>query len=251
MTLRPFRFLRKADRRQELDREQWADLDRIVFEQTVIGEGQHLLEEPIYFGRAFDRPPFFTYSAVGNIDSLTTEVKAISHPGIGIEEPDSLNAHGWINDPSFEVQGRYSSYIPRLFEGYTYLYYQQLYYGDRQVILPYHGTKTPEFMNFWIQGEDYIPPALLYGTNILKDSDLLNETGIEANAITAIGANFAPIYGQPDHYKTYDGATQSMSMHYHVYWLAYTNYFDATVDNRSYVSDVNPPGGSTNHIRKP
>lgn len=49
--------------RQEFDREQWAGADRISYEVTVTGRGE-AISGPYWFGRAFDLPPFYTFSAV-------------------------------------------------------------------------------------------------------------------------------------------------------------------------------------------
>jgi hypothetical protein len=49
--------------RQELDRGQWATLDKIDYDIVVEGRGE-AEAGPFWFGRAFDTPPFFTFSAV-------------------------------------------------------------------------------------------------------------------------------------------------------------------------------------------
>lgn len=57
------RGVSRQARRQELDREQWADLDRVHFSFIAEGFGE-AYAGPYLFGRAFDTPPLFTYSSV-------------------------------------------------------------------------------------------------------------------------------------------------------------------------------------------
>lgn len=69
MTLGPesiHRNLRREERRSALDRNQWADLDRIDYALTAEGMGQ-AFSGPYLFGRAFDAPPYFTFSSVSTL----------------------------------------------------------------------------------------------------------------------------------------------------------------------------------------
>lgn len=57
------RHTRRAETAKELDRETWAELDLVGFQFVVTGDGE-AVAGPFYFGRAFDAPPIFSYSAV-------------------------------------------------------------------------------------------------------------------------------------------------------------------------------------------
>lgn len=71
--------IRRAGNRQEIDRRTWADVARVRFPVNVSGYGEYLMTEPIMFGQAFEEPPFFTFSAVGDLQ-VTGEVRAIGWP---------------------------------------------------------------------------------------------------------------------------------------------------------------------------
>lgn len=47
----------------EVDRETWASLEKIQYEFDVSGTGEAIWG-PVFFGRAYDSPPFFTHSGV-------------------------------------------------------------------------------------------------------------------------------------------------------------------------------------------
>ncbi len=63
MTGRPARRIRHADTKERLDLDQWPELDKIFYEFLVDGTGE-AIAGPFWFGRAFDNPPFFSFSAV-------------------------------------------------------------------------------------------------------------------------------------------------------------------------------------------
>lgn len=57
------RSLRRADTKNRLDVASWSALDSVRFMLRTVGSGE-VIGGPFYFGRAFDLPPFFTFSAV-------------------------------------------------------------------------------------------------------------------------------------------------------------------------------------------
>lgn len=79
------RSTRRAEQGKELDREQWAALGQIDYNIRVEGRGQ-ATAGPFYFGRAFDSPPYFTYSAVAE----KGDPGIASHFTVGVAE--------WIRD---------------------------------------------------------------------------------------------------------------------------------------------------------
>jgi hypothetical protein len=60
---RMYQGISQASRRQELDRDTWAGLDRIEYKFRMVGEGG-AITEPFMFGQAFDAPPQPTFSVV-------------------------------------------------------------------------------------------------------------------------------------------------------------------------------------------
>jgi hypothetical protein len=54
--------VRRAETGKELDRGTWADLDAVDFHFTTTGNGE-AIAGPFYFGRAYDAPPAFSFSA--------------------------------------------------------------------------------------------------------------------------------------------------------------------------------------------
>lgn len=77
---RSFIGVRRSENRRDLDRKTWADLTRAGFDVRVTGSGEFLTNEPIMFGKAFEAPPFFTFSSVGGVAIGGPEVKAIGWP---------------------------------------------------------------------------------------------------------------------------------------------------------------------------
>lgn len=96
-------------KKTELDRGTWAELDKIAFDIIVRGTGEYLMEEPIWFGRPFEEPPFFTYSAVFRRFPGIEAVRAVSLPNEGVSPVASTRGnHLWQDhffpDGSFEHQ---------------------------------------------------------------------------------------------------------------------------------------------------
>ena len=90
-----FQRLRRADARGQLDRQTWAGLDKLQFESIIRGAGEYLVDDPpIYFGQAFDSPPFFTFSAVATDAASFPEVKAIGWPSVHAVADDELLNYG-------------------------------------------------------------------------------------------------------------------------------------------------------------
>ena len=92
--------VRRAQNRQEIDRRTWAELERVRFNLQVTGAGEYLMEEPIMFGQAFEEPPFFTWSGVGE-GEVFPEVKAIGWP---VGEPcagEPVYGANILRDPNF------------------------------------------------------------------------------------------------------------------------------------------------------
>jgi hypothetical protein len=98
-----YREIRQTNIEKTLDRDQWSELGRVEFQQLTFCINEHL-SEPIYFGRAFDAPPFFSFSAVARFDLWSTDPleenvvftgKNLINYTIGVAE--------WIQDP----QGMY------------------------------------------------------------------------------------------------------------------------------------------------
>ncbi len=56
-----FPVVRSEPRRRELDRKQWAGLDKISFDIVALGDGEAYVG-PFLFGRGYDAPPIFAYS---------------------------------------------------------------------------------------------------------------------------------------------------------------------------------------------
>lgn len=83
-----------ADKRREVEREQWADLSRVEFEFNINGMGEGI-SEPIYFGRAYDSPPRFSYSLIGGDSEQFEEVRAITWPTEGLGGPARSNSEPW------------------------------------------------------------------------------------------------------------------------------------------------------------
>lgn len=103
-----------SPKRRDIDRRTWAEYDRIQFEQTVRGTGEHLMPEPIYFGRAYSKPPTFAYSMVGTqtdrnvVPMVYIPSRAFGNYTLSDGRPNSsLGINVYAYDPGFEVQGMY------------------------------------------------------------------------------------------------------------------------------------------------
>lgn len=127
-----FENINEAAKAQRLDRETWAERQKVDFEFTAYGTGEVLLE-PYFFGRAFDRPPAFNFSAVGGGGTEFPEVKAIVHPRpTQTSAFHNLNWQGWWEDPQFEMQMHWGDpVIPALNEGFrgsTHIKWQKIHW---------------------------------------------------------------------------------------------------------------------------
>ena len=104
--------------RRAIDRNQWSNLDKQRADLLVKGRGEGLVE--VYFGKGFASPPTFNYSAVFNETETEVLSYAVTPPRgtwsrqldmYGMPN-DSMSQNGFIQDPSFESQGKY-----RVFSG--------------------------------------------------------------------------------------------------------------------------------------
>lgn len=124
--------IRRASKHQELDRDQWADLNKLDYELTAEGNGEAYAGE-FLFGRAFDLPPRFTFSStstlpqpitVGVADWIRDEqgmyvganlwLKNDQPRGSGAVACDKVDpivyGDNILRDPGFE---QHSSYMPK------------------------------------------------------------------------------------------------------------------------------------------
>lgn len=99
---------------RELDRTQWADYQRIVYDTLVLGTGEHLTPIPIAFGRAFSHPPVFSHSVSMPVASGVLPALTVPPRGAGAIDVDvrGLSASSMapgqvIWDSGFESQGQY------------------------------------------------------------------------------------------------------------------------------------------------
>lgn len=152
-----YQRLRRANTAGDLDRATWAGLDKIKFESIVRGSGEFLVD-PIYFGQAFDSPPFFTYSAVAGPGSATfPEVKAIGWPSVHASSGrDELLNLGWLSDGSFEHQMIWNDpYIPDVKEHLVWPGFQKILSEQG----PGGGWQVPDADNFWVQSTAETSPS--------------------------------------------------------------------------------------------
>jgi hypothetical protein len=77
-------------------------------EITLLGRGMYLMEEPLFFGVAFEESPFMTYSITGRNQVSSPDVVTVVHPTEALL--DSGNHRGSLTnkipDGSFEVFGQ-------------------------------------------------------------------------------------------------------------------------------------------------
>lgn len=88
------RSVDRAEQSKELDRQTWADLDAVDFQFIVDGNGE-AIAGPFYFGRAFDAPPAFSFSAA----LISGSSDAAPQITIGVSE--------WIQDEQTMYVGCY------------------------------------------------------------------------------------------------------------------------------------------------
>lgn len=144
--------VKREQTRQEIDRHTWADLDRIAFPVGVSGSGEYLTPEPVTFGRAFEAPPFFTFSVVASDLAGTQEIRAIGWPNEHTDPTKSaLQREGRVFDGSFEHQMIWDDpYIPSVVEwpntySTSFLAWQKIQAEQSA------GSLLPGLSNHWIQ----------------------------------------------------------------------------------------------------
>lgn len=174
---------------REVDRAQWADVQRLLYEFQANGRGEYLFEEPIYFGTAFASPPTLSYSSITdgflgepvipfNTTPPSNYLKNVDPNGLGNH---SLGTNNTILDPGFEIQGQFiplmgddARYIPvtsDLPNAWTPRWYDRpadeqdwwknfpnviLGVWDRDGHTDYgdYGNRIPGFANNWMQTDD-------------------------------------------------------------------------------------------------
>ena len=105
------------DSNRSLERRQWAQLDRYRKDMKLIGSGEGYVDE-VYFGKGFSSPPVFSYSSVFSEEQVPVmPFYAVPPRGSLTAEVDSFGfgndsqSGGWmIQDPGFELQGKYKVY---------------------------------------------------------------------------------------------------------------------------------------------
>lgn len=100
----------ESEIRREVDRVQWADLSKVQIEFDALGRGE-ALTDPIYFGRAYDRPPLMSYSVVAEASGSPSypSVRPITwpHPSFvvgGCVDP-YVKGVNTLRDPGFDLAG--------------------------------------------------------------------------------------------------------------------------------------------------
>lgn len=102
MTDRMYPEIRKYDKISRLSREIEAGFTRSEYQQVVYCAGEANPTEPILFGRAYDRPPFFSFSAVAKNNEVVvtpTPCGDITDRAAGM----TIGVSEWIRD----AQGMY------------------------------------------------------------------------------------------------------------------------------------------------
>jgi hypothetical protein len=69
---------RRIQRKRDLDRKQWAAIDKIAFDTLVEGTGEG--QATIYFGEAFEKIPHFTWSAIASTETAYPTAEAWGYP---------------------------------------------------------------------------------------------------------------------------------------------------------------------------
>ncbi len=96
-----YRELRRSTKATELDRGTWAEVTKVTFDVLVKGVGEYLTPEPVWFGEAFDTPPFFTYSAVFRSSPNFSDVRALGLPTAGVSAVASTRGNHLFQDQFF------------------------------------------------------------------------------------------------------------------------------------------------------
>lgn len=151
---------------REIDRRSWAQIERLKYDVIMRGSGEYLMDEPIYFGRAYSAPPTFTYSAAAQVseedmllphiftpprDAAKTDIDA---QGVS---PSTMGTNNWVQDPGFEVQGQWigevtdAEVIPDVHIYNTGASYANIIY-DNYVAASF--VREPYWSNCWVQTAD-------------------------------------------------------------------------------------------------
>lgn len=93
-----YKDIKAPVRERSFDRESWAALDKVKFDVHVYG-GCWAIGGPFYFGKAFEDPPFFTYSAVSRVEIEGFAAIPVFNFTCGVER--------WIIDPQKVFIGAY------------------------------------------------------------------------------------------------------------------------------------------------
>lgn len=145
--------VRRAGQRETFDRETWAQFDRAIYNMRLEGVGEYLMQDPLYFGRAYDRPPFFTYSAVRQQKAGTEDVYAIGRPHHAVIGAIATRSHclyedQYFNDGSFEHQMLWSDPVIPTWAQTSWTNYQKI--EDEQGG-SYSYPRYPANANGWVQ----------------------------------------------------------------------------------------------------
>lgn len=151
--------------KRELDRRTWSQIERLQHEVVMRGSGEYLMDEPIYFGRAYSTPPAFSYSAAARDAAVSGKVmpqifvppkEAVKHgvDGQGVSA-SSMTTNSWVQDPGFEVQGQWIGEVTdaHVIPG---VHYED---DDAQIIwknyaFTSYAPREPFYMNRWVQSND-------------------------------------------------------------------------------------------------
>lgn len=153
--------LAAAAQETRLDRDTWADFEKVQHKILARGVGEHLTTEPIYFGMAFEEPPLMVFSVVsGGAFGPTPVAHSVVkpsvallgataiEPGVGTGPATQGEYNSWIPDGSFEIAGRHGAVanVPSILTPS-----QQGSYTDLQY-LP--GSGYDGFYTWWMQSDD-------------------------------------------------------------------------------------------------
>lgn len=106
----PYPEIRRNDTITDLAKLTEAEYARLEFQQTVFCAGEHVTTEPIKFGRAFEEPPFFTYSGVVRAGSGANAVGASPDNSFRFIEPGPITGLGLPTDVPSQFIGAMEAY---------------------------------------------------------------------------------------------------------------------------------------------
>jgi len=70
----------RGDQRTNIDRKSWPSFYELIAEATLSGRGEYLMDEPMYFGRAFARKPLMSYEVTYSTGTISVEMAAPDIP---------------------------------------------------------------------------------------------------------------------------------------------------------------------------